>query len=199
MATGDVSTLRVVGRYQGQNVVNTMHYKHTDQQGGDQDILRDLCLAWSGGLKSAWLARHNASYELVGIKAFRNTGSAKTPGFLVVSENGDVVVDQVPSLLCRTITLYTAETNHRIRGRVMLSGSNANMFDVTDGSVTTTELGLMTVLAELLLDQIDEATNLFDLVLPATVAGGPYDVVDAKARVTPSAVTSRRVRQFLIG
>lgn len=199
MATGDVSTLRVVGRYQGQNVVNTMHYKHTDQQGGDQDILRDLCIAWSNGLQSAWLARHNAAYELVGIKAFVKKGSAKTPGYLTVSQPGVVVVDQVPSMLCRTITLYTADLNHRIRGRVMISGSNAGMFDVADGSVDLTELGLMQVLADALLVQLTEATNLWDLVLPETLLGGPYDVVDAKARVTPAAVTSRRVRQFLIG
>lgn len=199
MADGDISTLRVVGRYQQQNVVNTFHYLHTDQASDDKVVLRDLAIGWSTALKSDWLARHSTAYQLIGIKCFRHWGSSKTPGYLVVDEAGVVVADQVPSSLCRTITLYTADPNHRVRGRVMISGSNASMFDVTDGSVTTTELGLMTVLADALLPQIDYLTNKFDIVLPKAIPPYYTVVTDAKARVTPSSVTTRRVKQFLIG
>ena len=199
MADTDVSTLRICGRYQGQNIVNTVHYQHTDQAGSDEEILRDLAIGWSTQFKTGWLARHNDAYTLVGLKAFVKEGTSKTPGYLVIDEAGAVVADQAVSFLCRTMTLYTADENHRRRGRIMISASNAAMFDASDGAVTTSELGLMQVLADLLEDPITYLTNTWTLVLPKVLTLGPFPVTDIRARVTPSSVTSRRVRQFAIG
>lgn len=199
MAVGDECTLRIVGRFQDQNIVNTMHYRIATQTSGDLDILESLCDAFDTIIKSSWVGRHISTYELIGLKAFRKTGTSKTPGFKSIGTEGAVVGTEVPSSMCRTITLYTADAKHRRRGRVMLSGSAAAMFDATDGSVTSTEIAALDALGVLLKGQISNSGDEFDPGIPATAVDSWQDFVDSKARETPSVVTSRRIRQFLIG
>ena len=75
MAVDDVVVLRAVGRYQSQNVVNTMHYKITAQTSTELAILASLTLAWDTDIRLEWLARHSDEYTLIGLKAFRVTGA----------------------------------------------------------------------------------------------------------------------------
>lgn len=199
MAVSDECILRIVGRYQSQNIVNTMHYRITDQASGEPSVLDSMCAAWNTALTSAWVARHLDSYELIGLKAFRKTGAAKTPGFRSIGTAGGVVGDELPAFVCRTITLYTASTNSRRRGRVMLSGSDAAMFEDGDGSLTATELTALETLGNLLIANITNAGDEFEPGLPAVAPDTWQAFTDDKPRETPSSIRSRRIRQFLVG
>jgi hypothetical protein len=199
MAVGDACTLRIVGRYQSQNIVNTMYYRIVTQTSGDNDILQSLCTAWDTTFETLWDARHIDTYTLIGLKAFKKTGTPKTPGFLSVGDAGTVVGDEVPSFVCRTLTLYTASTNSRRRGRLMLSGSAQSMFDAADGSLTSGEIGALNTLGATLIGAISNAGDEFEPGLPPTLADTWQDFTDYKARETPSSIRSRRIRQFLVG
>lgn len=199
MAQTDEVTLRVVGRYQDQNIVNTLVYRIIDQAVGELSVLWELLDQWSQDIKATWLGRHVDDYELVGLKAFNRTGPAKTPAFMAIGENGAVVGDGLPASVCRTITLYTASTNHRRRGRVMLSGSADTTIEVGDGSVTSAEITLLDALGALLLQPLGDAGDVFQLGIPSTDLLNFEDIVDAKGRETPALIRSRRIRQFLIG
>lgn len=199
MAQTDEVTLRVVGRYQAQNIVNTLVYRIVDQAVSELNVLTELLDQWDTNIKAGWLARHLDTYELVGLKAFNKTGPAKTPAFLSIGTAGSVVGEEIPSPVCRTITLYTASTNHRRRGRVMLSGTAVAQIDTDDGSVTTAEIALLDVLGTLLIAPLGAAGDTFQLGIGSTDILNFEDAVDAKGRETPSIVTSRRIRQFLIG
>lgn len=199
MSVSDVSVIRVVGRYQQQNCVSSLHYRHTAQSSSEEDILANFILAWSSDVEAAWLAAHIDTYELVGYKAFRVSGAAKVPAYMNRGVNGTVTGDEVPSNICRTITLYTASTNHRRRGRVMLSGSEAAMFLPSDGSLTTSTVALLQAIGDLLDNGHSMAGDTFELVLPATDALPVEAVTKSMGRVTPSALKSRRVKQYLIG
>jgi hypothetical protein len=199
MAIDDVSLIRIVGRYQQQNVVNTLHYQHTAQVSEDRDILNDFLIAWGDANETAWLACHIDSYELIGYKAFRVTGTAKIPAYINVGSNGTVAGEEVPSNVCRTITLYTGSTNHRRRGRVMMSGSATGMFNTTDGAVTTVHTAILQDLGDLLDTTLVTGADEFDLCLPASNGLPVEHVVASIGRVTPSSVKSRRVSQYLIG
>ena len=199
MADQDVSVLRIVGRYQQQNCVSSLHYIHDAQVASEQDILAALILEWSTTNEIAWLAAHIDTYELVGYKAFRVTGAAKVPAYMNRGTSGAVTGDEVPSNICRTITLYTASANHRRRGRVMLSGSEGTMFLTTDGSLTTAAVALLQTIGDLLDTPLDDGNNEWSLVLPAAGANPVEQVVKSLGRVTPSALKSRRVKQYLIG
>lgn len=199
MAVGDECTVRVVGRYQDQNIVNTLHYRIVGQNVGEQLVLKSLLNIWETNIKAAWLARHSDAYKLIGLKAFRKTGAAKTPAFNTVDTSGDVVGTELPSSVCRTITLYTNSAKHRRRGRIMLSGTDNAHIDANDGSVATAEITLLTTLGTTMLAPMAVAGDEFQLGLPSTATDGWEDITDAKGRETPSSVTSRRIRQFLIG
>ncbi len=199
MAVTDECTLRVVGRYQDQNIVNTLHYRIIDQISLETEILAALLTLWEAAVKTDWLARHIDTYELVGLKAFGKTGASKTPAFESIGEAGVVVGSEVSSSVCRTVTLYTADVKHRRRGRVMLSGGEILMFDDADGSVSTTEITALTALGGTLMLPLQGVGDEFHLGIPATATDAWQDIIDTRGRETPSLVKSRRIRQFLIG
>jgi hypothetical protein len=199
MAVNDICTLRIVGRYQSQNIVNTMHYRISAQDTDNDSILNVLVASWESDWESDWVARHSDQYTLVGLKAFRQTGEAKRPAFRTISEPGTVVGDELPASICRTITLYTDDTDHRRRGRLMLSGTTLSMLNQTDGSVTTTELAALNNLVALCTNVLVNVDDSFTPCLPHTAGKTDYDISSAHPRVTPASVTSRRVKQYLIG
>ena len=199
MASGDECTLRIVGRYQEQNIVNTMHYRISSQASSDLLILKQLVSGWLSNYQSAWTNCHVDDYELIGIKAFGKTGTAKTPAFSAVSASGAVTGDGHPAFVCRTITLYTADPKHRRRGRLMLSGTPVSHIDTTDGSLTASAETIMNALAAALIGTLSVGSDEFQPGIPAVGTDTWQDFVDYLSRQTPSAVTSRRIRQFLIG
>lgn len=199
MAVGDECTLRIVGRYQDQNIVNTMHYRIVSQAAGENDILDNLCDAWEADNKTGWLACHIDSYELVGLKAFGKTGVAKTPGIEIIGDAGTVVGDGLPASVCQTITLYTADAKFRRRGRVMLSGTPQAHLDETDGSVTAAAIAILNSLGASLIAAITLAGDEFEPGIPEVTPDTWQNFVDYRSRVTPSLVKSRRIREFLIG
>lgn len=199
MAVDDIAVLRVVGNYQEQNVVNTMHYRITDQGGADVDQWQELCQEWSAAYQVDWLARHIDSYNLVGIKAFTAKGDTRPPGELTIGNAGTVIGDPVFAFVCRTITFYGDSGNARRRGRLMLSGGEDTQFTASRGAVSAGEIIALTALGTSLLNIITTGDNTYAPVLfqklPETVTA----LVQAKGRVTPSTIRSRRVRKFLIG
>lgn len=199
MAVGDICTLRIVGRYQQQNIVNVMHYAITEQGSSELEVLENLLALWDTANQAAWVARHIDSYELIGTKAFGLTGAAKTPAFDPVGVSGAVVGTEEPAALCRTITLYTESAKHRRRGRIMLSGGAADMFSVVDGAVIGTEIVLLEVLGALLIQDLFGGGDTFQPCIPPAGVDPFEPIVDMKARVTPSLIKTRRVRQFSIG
>lgn len=199
MAVDDVCVIRAVGRYQQQNIVNTLHVQITEQVSSELGILDQLLDSFDTEIRTAWLACHIDTYELIGLKAFRVTGAAKVPAYTNIGANGTVTGDEVPSNVCRTITLYSDSTNHRRRGRLMFSGSAMFMFNDTDGSVSTAAVALLQAVGDILDAGFSIAGDVFKVVLPATDTLPVVDVVKCRGRVTPSAVKSRRVRQYLIG
>lgn len=199
MAVGDIVTLRAVGRYQDQNIVNTMHYQIVDQAISEQQILDALCADWDTNMSSLWCGRHQLTYELIGVKAFNHTGDAKRPGFKAIGTPGLVVGDALLAHTCRTITLYTDSDKHRRRGRIMLSGSEKSMFDASDGSVDSVEVTALEVLGTALMQTLAVNGDSFQLCIPPTLVDPVEIISSVRGRVTPSVVTSRRIRQFLIG
>lgn len=73
------------------------------------------------------------------------------------------------------------------------------MFDDTDGSVASLEVGLLTVLGANLMENIISVDNTYELVFfqksPEVIALP----IKARGRLTPSILRSRRVKQFIIG
>lgn len=199
MAIGDIVSLRVVGRYQSQNIVNTFHYRISLQGANEKEVLEQLVDTWDDDVQPAWSSNHIDSYNLVGLKAFNHTGVAKVPAFRVINVAGSVVGDKVPSPVCRTITLYTESPNYRRRGRAMLSGCEAGMFMEADGSVTNAQIIILQTLGDLLYAPLEGAADTFQLCLPSGDAGPLQDIIAALPRVTPSLISSRRVNQFLVG
>ena len=203
MADGDVIGIRIVGRFQGQNIVSTMHYEITHQTITDHQILQIFSDAWSAKFSAAWLLRHIDSYELIGLKAFSLTGGNKVPGRTIVETAGGVIGVETPSPLCRVITLYTDSDNHWRRGRVQLSGSADDMFNDADGAVSEAEITALGTLADLLIDGVESDEETFAPCLPAgTGVGGPYllePITAALVRRTPACIRSRRVKGFAIG
>ena len=199
MATGDNIQLRVVGRYQDQNIVNNFCYNLENQVTGDQDILEQACIDWDTQMRSAWLAAHHTTYTLVGLKAFRINGTPKTPGFSTIGQPGTRSGTAAPNFVCRTITLYSTSTNFRRRGRAMLSGSIVEDFDVTDGSLTVGAKAVLDTLGALLSNGFAPAVDGYSPILKPNGALPEVPIVDYASRETPSSVTRRRIRQYLIG
>lgn len=203
MAENDVVGLRITGRFQSQNIVHTLHYQITAQTSDDHEVLQNLCDGWDTKFTSAWVARHCDGYLLIGCKGFGKTGNNKRPGFANIETAGSVVAGEVPSPVCRTITLYTDSDNHWRRGRLMLSGCSEDMFNDNDGGVTDVEQTALLTLAGLLLETITESGDTFQPVLPAGVGvGGEYPVENITSyliRRTPACIRSRRVRGFSVG
>lgn len=203
MAANDVVGVRVIGRYQAQNIVSTLHYKISAQTVDDHAILQLLATAWASDFTSAWIALHIDTYELVGVKTFSLTGNNKRPGMASIDSAGTVVGIETPSPVCRCITLYTDSDNHWRRGRVMLSGCDTTMFNEDDGAVTTSHLISMATLGDMLIDPVVSDEETFTPVLPA--ATGKYGALPVEpitamlCRKTPACIRSRRVRGFSIG
>ena len=199
MAVDDYIGIHVVGRYQSQNIVNTLHYRITAQTVTDHQFLLLFCAQWEATLSAMWLARHIDTYELIGLKAFSKSGENKRPGILAIGANGDVVGSEVPSPICRTITLYTDALNYRKRGRVMISGCDTLMFNDSDGAVTSTEITALATLADGLIDPISfDEEAVAPYLLPVGIVDGE-PITAALPRKTPAVVRSRRVRGFAIG
>lgn len=199
MATGDIVTLRAVGRYQDQNIVNTFHYEITDQQAGETEILDTLLTAWENTVEPDWLTAHSTAYTLVGLKAFNHTGAAKTPAFRSVGFLGSRSGTPAANFVCRTITMYTASAKHRRRGRFMLSGTITEDIDANDGSLTDAAIAVLDALGAVLDGAIMHDLNTFVPGIPPTAVDPFEPFTDYKGRETPSSVTSRRIRQFSIG
>lgn len=202
MAENDIVGVRIVGRYQDQNIVNTMHYRITAQESTEQEILGILAQRWLATHGPLWRARHIDTYRLVGVSAFSLTGLNKVPGIATDGTVGSVTGAELPSSVCRTITLYTNSDNYRRHGRVMLSGSEILQLEVGDGGLTATELALLDALGVTLIADLVDAGDTFTPGL-APVTGPPAlpfePFTGSLARRTPSSVTSRRIRRFSIG
>lgn len=195
----DVAILRVVGRYQDQNIVNNFHYVLLNIEPPDPFALTNLATFWATDIGPDWLARHSLQYTLVGVKAFIAKGDAAVPGFHNVDLPGEVSGDPQESYVCRTITRYTNDPNPRVRGRAMLSGGTEDMFDDKDGSVTETEILALAPLITLLDAPISGGgANWFPCVYNK-VADRTALIDNSVARITPSVIRSRRVKQYLIG
>lgn len=199
MAEDDTVGLHVVGRYQAQNIVSTLHFKITAQTVTEHQILQLLAGAWVDELEALWVAAHIDTYELVGVKMFSVTGDNKRPGIVAVGTAGTVVGSEVPSPICRVITLYTNSANFRRRGRVQLSGCDTTMFNDTDGAVTAAEILALASLADALIDPIAIDEESMAPVLPPRGELPVEPITAALVRKTPACIRSRRVRGFSIG
>lgn len=199
MPVDDELSLRIVGRYQSQNVVNTLHYLVDTQASADNGLCDSLITAFSATVESAWLDAHESSYNLEGYKAYVKKGNPLVPGLQVIDSPGTVIGTSAPAAVCRTITLYTTSANRRKRGRVMLSGSDTSDFLAATGAVSSGARALMDDIGDLLLPDLANGGDIFKLILP-TVGVVAYELVTGfLSRVTPALVSSRRIRRFLIG
>jgi hypothetical protein len=199
MAIGDIVGIRIVGRFQQQNIVHTMHYKIIAQAVSEALVLGFLSDLWETEFKTDWLAMHVDTYKLMGIRAFGKVGVNKQPGITHIDEAGGVALDESPSPLCRTITLYTESDNYRRRGRLMLSGCTVSDFDAADGAVSGSMLGTMQAFGTAVIANIDAGGTEFQPGLAPTDVLPFEPFTSAMARKTPSVVRSRRVRGFSIG
>jgi hypothetical protein len=199
MAIGDECTLRIVGRFQGQNIVNTMHYKILEQSSSELDILDQLCGAWENTHKSLWRSNHNQHYTLVGLKAFRKTGVAKTPAAKSIGQDGTVAEEPASSFIGRTITLYVAGPDNARRGRLMLSGTSSTELDPDDGSLLTAAITAITALGVQLIQALVGVGDTWEPGLPSEGEKPWAGFVDAQGRETPSIIRSRRIREFFVG
>jgi hypothetical protein len=199
MATADTCVMRICGRFQEQNIVNTLHYFIWNQTSDEQSVLAALNALWVLDIQAAWLARHSDAYELIGIKSFRVDGVPKVPGFRPIGAAGLVTGSAVLSFASRVITFYTSSSNYRRRGRLQLSGGESLMFSLDDGSVVSDELDLLDVLGDLLREPLVQGDEEFHLCIPPTDVLPVEDVIATKARVTPGVMRSRRVKNFFIG
>ncbi|GAG73558.1 unnamed protein product, partial [marine sediment metagenome] len=80
MVVDDVAVVRVVGRFQSQNIVNTFHYRLTSVASAPVSVLQNLSITWDADHGAAWLARMSDAYDLIGVKAFVAKGDAVPPG-----------------------------------------------------------------------------------------------------------------------
>lgn len=199
MAEGNVAVMRIVGRYQDQNIVNTLHYELETQTGPEPLQWQELCTDWENANLTQWLLSHVDTYTLVGIKVFTAQGDTHPPGFLSVGSAGTVVGISNDALVCRTITLYTDDPNPRKRGRLQLSGGTTAMFDPATGRVTADEITDLDALGAFLLQPLAGVNNTYQMVLWNKLLAQTYEIIRAAGRVTPSVVRSRRAKQFSIG
>lgn len=199
MAVGDICVLRVLGEYQNQNIVNTLHYRIVTEGSQPEDRLDALCSAWSSALQSIWIAAHIDTYILAATQANLVKGNAIPPGEFLIAAAGLVSGVPSPAINCRTITLYSDSNNHRRRGRVMLSGSDDGDFDPDTGIVVVGAMTLMQAIGDELLEAITPTGDEWVLVLYEKATDTVSDVIKAKARPTMSVVTSRRGRPFNFG
>lgn len=199
MAVDDIVGLHIVGRYQAQNIVNTLHFRVVGQTVTEHELLQLLCVAWDAAMNSLWLGAHIDTYELVGIRGFSKSGDNKRPGILAVGDPGTVVGVEVPSSVCRVITMYTDSDNYRRHGRVMLSGCDTTMFNDADGAVTAAEIAALSSLADALLDTVTSDDESWSPVIPPTDVLPFEAITGVLVRKTPALIRSRRVRGFSIG
>lgn len=199
MPTGDIAVVRIIGRFQDQNIVNTMHYRVTNQAGADVDLWDQLCVEWELTNSPLWLARMSDDYVLQGVKAFTVKGDAVPPGTSIIAATGDLTGDPQESFVCRTITFYTDNANPRRRGRLMLSGGVESLFNDSDGSVASVEVGLLTALGTAFLTDLTSTDNTYEMVVFQKNPEVISMPIKARGRLTPSVLRSRRIKQFIIG
>lgn len=204
MAVGDYLMMKVIGRVQQQNIVNSLCWEISEQASTDAQICAGLAVDFETEVKTVWQLAHSDDYMLVGIKVYSLTGDPKIPGQNVVEEQGSVVGDLLPAYVCRTITLYPSDVDMKHRGRIMLSGTVVGMLDAADGGLTSAAIILLDNIADVLLAGIGSGGDSYDLRIwgkddeepPAPAA---HAIARADGRRTPSSVTSRRIRELLIG
>jgi hypothetical protein len=199
MTVGDIAVLRAVGRYQDQNIVNTMHYEVKVQAGDDIDLWQQLADDWATANSTLWLGRHIDAYSLVGIKVFTAKGSPHPPGFTQIDTPGSVVGTGSGALLGRTITLYTDDPSSSARGRVQLSGGTEAMFDPDTGQLVPAEIIMLNALGTQLIQVINEQDNEYKMVVFRKLPERIATIILGKGRITPSVIRSRRARVFTIG
>lgn len=202
MSVADLMQLKIVGRLQDQNCVQTLCYEISQQAAGEEAIAKQLCIAWYSTHGTAFLARCSEDYTLVGLKAFGLTGDPKVPGQSLLNGAGTVAESCPTAMIARTITLYPEEISNHHRGRIMIPGTVDSMLDNEDGSVEDDEVTAMQALADALLEGCDDGGgNAFDLRIWGKVAGVPqkFDINAVVAQKTPAAIRSRRIRELLIG
>lgn len=199
MSVSDVAVLRVVGQYQAQNIVNTLHYIIMSQASPEVEQWQELADDWLTANASLWLGRHNDAYTLVGVKVFSASGGSKPPGFAVADSPGTVVGNPQEAYIGRTITLYTDHANPRKRGRIQLSGGTESQFDPNLGGVLPAEIVELDTLGTQLMQDITEGDNEYRIGLHNRLLDDFLEITQAKGRVTPSVIRSRRIKQFLIG
>ena len=199
MAVGDVSRLVIVGWFQDQNIVNTLHYKHTVQASEEKEVLQELCLQWQAAHETKWLNRHSDVYSLVGYKAFKHSGAGKVPGHVLAGVVGNVAGTANSSFVSRNITLYTDSANHRRRGRIQISGSITTDFDEVTGAVLAAQVVLMQTLGDDILAGLTGPSDEWELCIPDTATLPVETVTAVRARATPGIIRSRRIKSMFIG
>ncbi|GAI79149.1 unnamed protein product, partial [marine sediment metagenome] len=197
MAVDDIIGIRIVGRYQQQNIVSVMHYKIMEQVSDEHNILETFADMWETEHKAGWLGLHVDTYSLIGLRAFSLTGDNKRPGIVHIDDAGTVALDESPSPLCRVITLYTDSDNYRRRGRIQLSGATVSDFNQLDGAVNTTLQGNLTTFGSALIQDLDEGGDVFKPGLAPTDVLPFEAFTSALGRATPSLIRSRRIRGML--
>lgn len=204
MAVGDYLMLKTIGRCQSQNIVNSTCWETTAQGSSEAEVCASVCLAWEDTIKAPWLLAHADDYQLVGLKSYGLTGDPKVPGQLLIDEAGGVVADSLPAYVCRTITLYPEDISNKHRGRIMLSGTPADSITATDGGLSAAALALMDAIHTALMNGIGEGDDSFEMRIWGMDDAEPpvetaHPIIKAVSRRTPSSVTSRRIRELLIG
>lgn len=197
MAVGSILRMSVLGVYQDQNIVNTIHVKVIEQQCDEVDLATKVAGTFID-VETYWLAVHNQYYQYKGTVVVGTAGSSTIPGYYPRDLPGVVAQDPLLSSIARVITLYGAADNAKIRGRLMLSGASQGDIDETDGRVNIS-MGLNTLAA--LMKQA--WTNVqFVTVVPVIYTKSTQlarEVIKAVPRPTPGVIRSRRIRNFMVG
>lgn len=199
MAVGDIAILNIVGRYQSQNIVTTLHYEVITQGSDEEAILGALCTQWKATHESGLVAQLNDQMTIIGYKAFNKVGSATVPGYVDSGTAGTVVDTGLPAFVNKTITLYTASAKYRRRGRFTMSGVSEGELVASDGSILPATLTIMASFGAALLVNVSGGGDEWRLCIPAVGADPVEPIVGVLARPKPTILKSRRIREFLIG
>jgi len=201
MATNDILALKVHGVYQKQNIVQTLHYKVTQQSCSDWVLLGRLCDAWNTAHTTDWLGNHNSDYLLAGIRAdmaFSNNGTLP-PGYLGLDAPGTVTDNPLPSYICGCVTCYVNSPNPRHRGRIMFSGRTEPEYTENGQMTLLAVSALEDLVAALWQDTLEGDDCQFQLGIFSKANQALHEIVKSQGAYTPALLRSRRVRQFNIG
>ena len=199
MSVNNVASLHIVSRFQDQNVVQTLHYEVMEQGSDEEDILQNLCEQWQLTYEAGLQAIVNDDLTIIGYKAFNKVGDATVPGFKDSGNAGSVVATAMPAFINKTLTLYTESTKYRRRGRFSVCGVSETEIGDADGSVTSVARAALLAFGATLITSLTGGGDSWRLVIPATVADPSEPIVGCLARLKPTILKSRRIREYLIG